>query len=198
MSTRRGRVVFLHDVLEEAIARARKLVDEKNPELPEEERAEVGRIVGVGAIKYADLSQNRVKNIVFDWNRMLAFDGDSAPYLQYTYVRARSILRKAGEHPYHGPFDSRAASTGEEWRLLTQLGRFPEVPLEAAHTYHPHLVANYLFQLARAFHEFYHEVPVLQAGDDSLRRSRLQVVEGIATVMRTGLGLLGIRVPERM
>ena len=198
MSTRRGRVVFLEDVLGEAVVRARKLVDDRNPELPEVERAEVARIVGIGAIKYADLSQNRVKNIVFDWDRMLALDGDSAPYLQYTYVRARSILRKAGEHPHSGHFDARAAATAEEWALVKHLGQFPEVVLQAAHTYHPHVVANYLFHLAQLFHAFYHEVPVLQAGDDPLRRSRLQLVEGIATVMRTGLGLLGIRVPERM
>lgn len=198
MSTRKGRVVFLEDVLQEAMTRARALVDEKNPELPEAERVEVARFVGVGAIKYADLSQNRVKNIVFDWERMLSLDGDSAPYLQYTYVRARSILRKGGEVPVSAPFDGRAAATGEEWTLLKHLARFPEVVQEAAHAYHPHLVANYLFRLAQGFHAFYHEVPVLQADDAALRTSRMRLVEGVATVMRTGLGLLGIRVPERM
>lgn len=206
MSTRRGRVVFLEDVLQEAIARARKLVDEKNPELPEEERAEVARIVGIGAIKYADLSQNRVKNIVFDWDRILALEGDSAPYLQYTYVRARSILRKArgpgaaqpADPPPATAFDGRATATDQEWMLLKHVGRFSEVVQEAASTYHPHLVANYLFQLAQMFHAFYHEVPVLQAEDDDLRGSRMRLVHAVATVMRIGLGLLGIRVPERM
>ncbi len=198
MSTRKGRVVFLHDVLEEAIARARRLVDEKNPELPDAERAEVARIVGIGAVKYADLSQNRVKNIVFDWNRMLALEGDSAPYLQYTYVRARSILRKGGDRVPEGAFDPRAAATGPEWTLITLLGRFPEIVQEAAHTYQPHLVATLLLTLAQAFHAFYHEVPVLQAEDEALRHSRMQLVAGVATVMRAGLGLLGIRVPERM
>lgn len=198
MSTRRGRVIFLEDVLREAIDRARRLVDEKNPELPEDERAAVARIVGLGAVKYADLSQNRVKNIVFDWDRMLALDGDSAPYLQYTYVRARSILRKGGEPVPSGAFDARAAATDPEWTLIKHLGRFPRVVQEAARAYHPHLVANYLYALAQTFHAFYHEVPVLQAGEEALRRSRLQLVAGIATVMQTGLGLLGIRVPERM
>lgn len=196
MSTRRGRVVFLKDVLEEAVIRARALVDEKNPDLSETERADVARIVGVGAIKYADLSVNRVKNVVFDWDRMLSLDGDSAPYLQYTYVRARGILRRADE-PSEA-FDGRAAATAEEWALLKQLSRFPQVVDEAAQTYYPHLIANYLFALAQAFHAFYHEVPVLQAGDDTLRSSRLQLVEAIATVMRSGLDLLGIEVPERM
>jgi arginyl-tRNA synthetase len=198
MSTRRGRVVFLDDVLQEAIARARALVDAKNPELPEEERAEVARIVGIGALKYADLSQNRVKNITFDWDRMLALEGDSAPYLQYTYVRARGILRRGGPAALGGPFDPRVAEGSREWSLLLSLGRFPDVVWEATHTYYPHLVANYLYGLAQAFHAFYHEVPVLQAPDAALRASRLRLVAGVATVMRTGLGLLGIRVPERM
>lgn len=198
LSTRKGRVIFLEDVLEEAIIRARQLVDEKNPELSDAERAEVARIIGIGAVKYADLSQNRVKNIVFDWNRMLSLDGDSAPYLQYTYVRARSILRKGGDSIPSGPFDPRAAVTAPEWALMTLLGRFPEIVLDATQTEYPHLVATFLLNLAQAFHGFYHEIPVLQAPDEALRRSRLQLVAGVATVMRTGLGLLGIRVPERM
>lgn len=198
MSTRKGRVVFLQDVLAEAVTRARRLVDEKNPELPDDERAEVARIVGIGAVKYADLSQNRVKNIVFDWDRVLSLDGDSAPYLQYTYVRARGILRKGGDPAAAGPFDPRAAATGPEWTLIMHLARFPEVVLEAAQRYHPHLIANYLFALAQGFHGFYHDIPVLQAGDDTLRRNRMRLVAGVAAVMRTGLGLLGIRVPERM
>jgi arginyl-tRNA synthetase len=198
MSTRRGRVVFLRDVLEEAIDRARALVDEKNPELPEAERDTVARIVGVGAIKYADLSQSRVKNIVFDWDRMLSLEGDSAPYLQYTYVRARGIIRRAGETPAGETFDARAAASVQEWALIKHLARFPEAVHEATHSYFPHLVANYLFQLAQLFHAFYHEIPVLQAEDAELRRSRQLLVEAAATVMRTGLDLLGIRVPERM
>lgn len=198
MSTRRGRVVFLAEVLNEAIERARALVNEKNPELPEAERDEVARIVGVGAIKYADLSQSRVKNIVFEWDRMLSLDGDSAPYLQYTYVRARSIIRKGGDVPLAAPFDGRAAESAQEWALIKQLARFPEVVAEATHTYFPHLVSNALFQLAQLFHAFYHEIPVLQAEDAALRAGRQQLVWGVATVMRTGLGLLGIRVPERM
>ncbi|MDQ7820519.1 MAG: arginine--tRNA ligase [Armatimonadota bacterium] len=198
MSTRRGRVVFLEDVLSEAIARARALVDAKNPELPEDERAEVARIVGIGALKYADLSQNRVKNITFDWDRMLSLEGDSAPYLQYTYVRARGILRRGGAEALEGPFDPRVAEGAREWALLRSLGRFPDVVWEATHTYSPHLVANHLYDLAQAFHAFYHEVPVLQTPDPGLRATRVRLVAGVATVMRTGLGLLGIRVPERM
>ncbi|MGH2348116.1 MAG: arginine--tRNA ligase, partial [bacterium] len=142
MRTRRGTVIFLEDVLHEAMLRARKMVDEKNPELSEEERAEVARIVGVGAVKYADLSQTRVKNIAFDWDRMLALDGDSAPYLQYTYVRARGILRKAGAEPTGGAFDARAADAPEAWTVCKTLARFPEAVREAGESYLPHVVAN--------------------------------------------------------
>jgi len=197
MSTRRGRVVFLDDVLDEAVARARQLV-EKNQELSDEEKDEVARIVGIGAIKYADLSQNRVKNIVFEWDRMLALDGDSAPYLQYTYVRARGIMRK-GEVGYSaGGIDVRATETAEEWALIKHLARFPEAVRDAARGYHPHVVANYLYHLAQTFHAFYHQVPVLQATDEALRDSRMALVRATAQVMQTGLGLLGIQVPERM
>ncbi|MDQ7843913.1 MAG: arginine--tRNA ligase [Armatimonadota bacterium] len=197
MSTRRGRVVFLEDVLQEAIARARALV-EKNPELSDAEKDEVARIVGVGAIKYADLSQNRVKNIVFQWERMLSLEGDSAPYLQYTYVRAQGIRRRGEAPPPPGGIDGRALETAEEWTLVKQLSRFPVAVREATHSHAPHLLANCLFALAQVFHAFYHQVPVQQAGDESLRASRMAMVEATAQVMRTGLGLLGIRVPERM
>ena len=198
MSTRRGRVVFLEDVLQEAISRARALVDEKNAELPEVDKEEVARLVGVGAIKYADLSQSRVKNVVFDWDRMLSLEGDSAPYLQYTYVRARGIMRKSAAPYPAGGIDRRAMETAEEWNLIKHLARFPEAVREAARTYHPHIVANYLFGLAQVFHVFYHNVPVLQAEDEHLRASRMSIVHGAAQVMQTGLGLLGIGVPERM
>jgi arginyl-tRNA synthetase len=197
MSTRRGRVVFLDDVLDEAIARARQLV-EKNQELSDNEKDEVARIVGIGAIKYADLSQNRVKNIVFEWDRMLALDGDSAPYLQYTYVRARGIMRKGTTASPAGGIDVRATETAEEWTLIKHLARFPEAVQDATRTYHPHVVANYLYHLAQTFHAFYHQVPVLQATDEALRRSRMELVRATAQVMWTGLGLLGIQVPERM
>jgi len=197
MSTRRGRIVFLEDVLDEAVARARQLV-EKNQELSDAEKDEVAQTVGIGAIKYADLSQNRVKNIVFEWDRMLALDGDSAPYLQYTYVRARGIMRKGTMAYPAGAIDVRATETSEEWALIKHLARFPEAVRDATRAYHPHVVANYLYHLAQTFHAFYHQVPVLQATDEALRRSRMELVRATAQVMQTGLGLLGIQVPERM
>src|SRR3990170_258526 len=197
MSTRRGRVVFLDDVLDEAVVRARQLV-EKNEELSDAEKDDVARTVGVGALKYADLSQSRVKNIVFQWDRMLALDGDSAPYLQYTYVRARGIMRKGTMAYPAGAIDVRATETPEEWMLIKHLARFPEAVRDATRGYYPHVVANYLYHLAQTFHTFYHQVPVLQAEDDALRDSRMGLVRATAQVMRTGLGLLGIPGPEGM
>jgi arginyl-tRNA synthetase len=201
MSTRKGRVVFLEEVIEEAILRAKAILEAKNPELSPSEREEVARMVGVGALKYNDLSQNRIKEVTFDWEKMLSFEGDSAPYLQYTHVRAVSILRKAGL----GPGSTRSVAKGEllfrrpeEIRLAKTLARFPEVVRSAADLFFPHLVANFLFRLAQEFHAFYQQVPVLRAEGEEERFTRLAMVQGVAAITRRGLFLLGIEAPERM
>ncbi|MBW3623438.1 MAG: arginine--tRNA ligase [Armatimonadetes bacterium] len=196
MSTRKGNVVLLEDVLDEAIERAGRVIEEKNPDLTPEERAEVARVVGIGAIKYSDLSQSRGKDVVFEWDRMLAFDGESAPYLQYTYVRCRSIHRRANVALQ--PFDGAALEAPEEHELLKTLARFPEIIEDAAREYAPHTIANYLFSLAQEFQGFYEKVPVLKAGSEAQVSNRLQIVDSVATVIRSGLDLLGIEVPERM
>jgi arginyl-tRNA synthetase len=201
MSTRRGRVIFLEEVLEEAITRARAIVTEKNPELPEELREEVARKVGIGAVKYADLAQTRTKNIVFDWDRMLSLDGDAAPYLQYTYTRTRSILRRAadtaeGATDSH-PFTSLLTHPAEQ-AVLRRIAELPDAIAEAATSFQPHFVANELFRLSQVFQSFYREAPVLKAETPELRAARLALVEAVATVFRTGLGLLGIECPEQM
>jgi arginyl-tRNA synthetase len=195
MSTRKGRVVFLEEVIEEAILRA------KAPELSSSERGEVARMVGVGALKYNDLSQNRIKEVTFDWERMLSFEGDSAPYLQYTHVRALSILRKAGLEPTSTRSvakENLLFRRPEEIRLVKTLARFPEVVRSAADLFFPHLIANFLFRLAQEFHAFYQQVPVLRAEGEKERFTRLAMVQGVAAVTRRGLFLLGIEVPERM
>ncbi len=199
MSTREGRVVLLDDVIKEAIRRAKAVVADR--EMPDREKNEVARIVGIGAIKYADLSQTRVKEVVFDWDRMLALDGDSAPYLQYAHTRCRSILRKADTD------GTRVRSAGigpamliqpEEFALLKQLARFPDTITGAAAAYEPHRIAGRLFRLARDFSAFYNKVPVLKAETNELRQARLFLVEMTGTVIRLGLSLLGIEVPNRM
>ncbi|MEO0085111.1 MAG: arginine--tRNA ligase, partial [candidate division WOR-3 bacterium] len=195
MSTREGRVVFLEDVINEAVRRAAHVLTDRD--LSEAEKAEIARKVGIGAIKYADLSQSRIKEVVFDWDRMLSLDGDSAPYLQYAYTRTRSILRKAG----NPPFDARHAAlltTPEEQTLLKHLARFPDSIVAAAQTCEPHRICHRLYRLAQDFSVFYDRVPVLKAESDALRSARLSLVEMTGAVLRLGLGLLGIETSERM
>ena len=195
MKTRSGENVALRDVLEEAVLRARKIVDEKNPDLPAAEREEVANIIGIGAVKYADLSQYRMTDYIFSWDRMLSFQGNTAPYLQNAYVRIRSIFRKAGEE-FVAP-KSIALSAPEERNLALKLSQFAETIPTILNDFRPNLLANYLYELANAFHSFYEACPVLRA-EEPARGSRLVLCELSGRVLAKGLDLLGIRVPERM
>jgi arginyl-tRNA synthetase len=197
MSTRAGRVVFLEDVIAEAIRRAEVVVQDRD--LSPEEKTHISRIVGIGAIKYADLSQSRIKEVVFDWDRMLALDGDSAPYLQYAYTRTRSILRKAPDfRPADFTLHSSLFTLSEELSLLRSLARFPDSIVAAADSYEPHRIAGRLHRLARDFSAFYDKAPVLKAETPELRDARLFLVEMTGKVLATGLALLGIEVTDRM
>ena len=202
MSTREGRVVFLEDVISEAIRRAEAVVQDRD--LSAEEKARSSRIVGIGAVKYADLSQSRIKEVVFDWNRMLALDGDSAPYLQYAYTRTRSILRKSevrnpkSESPSGFIPHPSSFILPEEFALLKSLARFPDAIVAAADTYEPHRIAGRIYRLARDFSAFYDKAPVLKAETPELRDARLFLVEMTGKVLATGLALLGIEVTDRM
>ncbi|MFL6521189.1 MAG: arginine--tRNA ligase [Chthoniobacterales bacterium] len=195
MKTRSGENVALRDVLDEAVVRARKLVDEKNPDLPENGRDEVAKIIGIGAVKYADLSQYRMTDYIFSWDRMLSFQGNTAPYLQNAYVRIRSIFRKAGEE-FVAP-DSISLSAGEERNLALKLSQFAEVVPTVLNDFRPNLLANYLYELANAFHSFYEACPVLKS-EEPARSSRLALCELSGRVLVKGLDLLGIKVPEKM
>ena len=195
MKTRSGENVALGDVLDEAVVRARKIVAEKNPELPETERDEVAQIIGIGAVKYADLSQYRMSDYVFSWDRMLSFQGNTAPYLQNAYVRIRSIFRKAGEG-FVGP-KSMAISAAEERSLALKLCQFAEVVPTVLNDFRPNLLANYLYEVANGFHSFYEACPVLKS-EEPARSSRLALCELTGRVLAKGLQLLGIKVPERM
>jgi len=196
MKTRSGDNVQLTDVLTEAVERAAKIIAEKNPDLQGAEAAEIARIVGIGAVKFAELSQNRLTDYVFAWDRMLALHGDTAPYLQYSTVRIRSIFRKLG-----APFDASAAeitlNDGEEIHLARLHARFGELLPTLLDDFRPNLLANYLLELARAFHSFFEACPVLKSAEP-IRSSRLALCELTARILTTGLGLLGIRCPERM
>ncbi|HEX7517456.1 MAG TPA: arginine--tRNA ligase [Chthoniobacterales bacterium] len=195
MKTRSGENVALRDVLEEAIVRARKIVDEKNPELPEAERADVAKTIGIGAVKYADLSQYRMTDYIFSWDRMLSFQGNTAPYLQNAYVRIRSIFRKAGEE--FVPARELVLVAAEEKKLATTLCQFGEIAPTVLNDFRPNVLANYLFELANSFHAFYEACPVLKS-EEPARSSRLALCELTARILHRGLDLLGIAVPEKM
>jgi arginyl-tRNA synthetase len=201
MKTRSGDNVALSDVLDEAVVRARKLVDEKNPELPENERDEVAKIIGIGAVKYADLSQYRMTDYIFSWDRMLSFQGNTAPYLQNAYVRIQSIFRKAGTDKLDGFKPSSLTSVKlevmEEIGLAKKLAQFAEAVPSVLNDFRPNLLANYLYELANAFHSFYEACPVLKS-EEPARSSRLALCELSGRVLAKGLELLGIKVPEKM
>src|SRR5262249_15685440 len=151
--------------------------------------------VGVGAIKYADLSQTRSKNIIFEWDRMLDFDGDAAPYLQYTYARTRSVLRKAEVERRVSPgqtVDGALLSEPSERELLLQLALYPEAVREAGQTFYPHVIANHVYRLSQTFSAFWRDVPVLRAETPELLEARLFLVRAVGDTIRGGLSLLGI------
>src|SRR5205085_5685174 len=198
MKTRSGENVPLRQVLEEACTRARKIIEEKNPDLSEAEKIDIARTIGIGAVKYADLSQYRMTDYVFSWDKMLALQGNTAPYLQNAYVRIRSIFRKAGESAVAMP----SRSVGElkepaEIALAKRLCQFAEIVPQVLNDFRPNLLANYLFELANSFHGFYEACPVLKS-EEPVRSSRLALSALTARVLKKGLDLLGIRVPQRM
>ena len=199
MRTRSGENVALRDLLDEAVERARRVVDEKNAALPEDERAEIARIVGLGAVKYAELSQHRLTDYIFSWDRMLSFQGNTAPYLQNAYVRIRSIFRR-GELDPEAPAGSESLALTEpaERDLAKKLAQFAETVPAVLDDFRPNLLANYLYELAGAFHTFFEACPVLKADAGSQRETRLTLCRVTMRTLRVGLGLLGIEVPERM
>jgi arginyl-tRNA synthetase len=195
MKTRSGENVPLRDLLDEAVVRAQKIVEEKNPDLTETERNAIARTIGIGAVKYADLSQYRMTDYIFSWDRMLAFQGNTAPYLQNAYVRIRSIFRKAGAE-FSSPNELALAEPAEV-HLAKRLAQFGEIVPQVLHDFRPNILANYLFELANAFHTFYEACPVLKA-DEPARATRLALCELAARTLQRGLDLLGIQVPEKM
>ena len=194
--TRDGETVRLTELLDEAEERAYGLVTAKNPALPEAMRREIARIVGLGAVKYADLLPGRQSDYVFDWDRMLALNGNTAPYLQYAYARIKSIFRRAGlERGEEAP--GAAPVLAEELELAKHLVNFGFVLGVAAEEHRPNHLCNYLYELASRFARFYERCPVLKAADDE-RVLRLRLCDLTARVLREGLGLLGIETLEQM
>src|ERR1700720_2466934 len=195
MKTRSGENVPLRQVLEEACARARKIIEEKNPTLGDAEKIDIARTIGIGAVKYADLSQYRMTDYVFSWDKMLALQGNTAPYLQNAYVRIRSIFRKAGEGA--PKIDKFVLNESAETILAKRVCQFAEIVPQVLNDFRPNILANYLFELANSFHAFYEACPVLRS-DEPVRGSRLALCDLTGRVLERGLDLLGIKVPEKM
>lgn len=197
-STRKGNVIRLEQLLDEGKKRAYDIVNEKNPELLEEEKENISEVVGVGAIKYADLSQNRQSPIIFEWNKILSFEGNTAPYLQYSYARIQSILRKAEEEGKKIDFSKEIIIQDKlEKALATHIAAFPMAAIKAADTFKPNIIADYLFELAKKFNSFYNNCPILNQEDEILF-SRGLIAKITGETIKDGLSLLGIETLERM
>ena len=201
LSTRAGNMVYLTELLDDAHTRARAVVDASSPDLPEAVRADVAEKVGIGAVMYNDLYQDSKRNITLDWDRMLAIEGNSAPYIQYMYARCRSIVRRVvGETAdMQVPVCDAAVLTHPyELDLVRQLAKLPGAVREAADRYATFVIAEWCYDTARTFSAFYRDCPVVKAEDDAVRTARLALTAATAQALRNGLGLLGIHVPERM
>lgn len=196
--TREGGTVRLTAVLDEAEQRAGRMLDAKNPDLPEADRHRIARRVGVGAMKYADLANDRIKDYVFDWDRMLAMEGNTAPYLQNAYVRIESIFRKGGVQRGAEPAGPMSLEEPAERALGVKLLQYPSVVVSVAEHLYPHRLCTYAYEVATAFHQFYEQCPVLTAADEATRDGRLRLCDLTARILEAALDLLGIDVVEQM
>ena len=195
--TRTGETVKLADLLDEAEERAFKIVSVKNPDLPEAQRKEIARVIGLGAVKYADLLPNRQSDYVFSWDKMLALQGNTAPYLQYAYARIKSIFRKSETSNIQHPTSNIQLSANGEIALAKHLLIFGLTLEAVAEEHRPNFLCNYLFELAGKFTSFYENCPVLKA-EEAVRDSRLALCDLTARVLKQGLDVLGIEVVEQM
>lgn len=195
--TRAGGTVRLADLLDEACERAQKLIEEKNPDLASEEKANIANTVAMAAVKYSDLSKHRTTDYIFDWDNMLAFEGNTAPYMQYAYTRVASIFAKANID-MNSLTGEIIISEEREQALLSKLLQFEEAVQSVAKEGQPHLMCSYLFELAGQFSSFYEACPILNNEDDAIKQSRLKMAALTAKTIKQGLDLLGIETLERM
>lgn len=194
MSTRKGRVVFLEDVLNKAVERTKDIIASKNPNLEDKER--VAKEVGIGAVVFQELSNNRIKDYTFSWDRTLNFDGESGPYVQYTHARASSLIRKS-ELECTKNVDYKLLSEKEVMDLIRILNKFPEVVIDAGRKHEPAVVTRYIIDVAQAFNKFYHDYSIL-VEDEELQKARLALVYACKQTIKNGLKLIGVAAPERM
>ena len=196
--TRAGGTVKLSDLLDEALERARRLVAEKNPDMPAEELEKLANAVGIGAVKYADLSKNRTTDYIFDWDNMLAFEGNTAPYMQYAYTRVLSVFRKANIDESALANAAVVITEDREAQLAARLLQFEETLTVVAREGTPHVMCSYLYDLAGLFSGFYEHCPILSADNEEARNSRLKLAQLTAKTLKLGLDTLGIETVERM
>jgi len=194
LATREGRTINAEELINKIIELAEAIIRDKNPKLSEKERKQAAQIIGVGALKYNDLSQNRQTDIIFDWKKMLSFEGNSGPYLQYSYVRLRSILRKAGASK---SFKPEFLKEKEELVIIKELIKFPEMIQESAEKFQINMLANYLYNLAGLINAFYEKYSVLKS-EKEVKLARLALIKAATIVLRNGLNLLGINILEKM
>ncbi len=200
MSTRKGKVVFLLDVLTKSIEKTKEIIQEKN--VPEEMLDQTARDVGIGAVMFQELSNNRIKDYTFSWDKVLNFDGETGPYVQYTHARAASVLRRAGQEAEDirsggAAFDMSAATSDPVYELVKAIGRFPDVVRDAGTKYEPSIITRHIIDVAQLFNKFYHDEHIL-VEDPKERAAKLAVVAAAEQTLRNGLGLLGIAAPDRM
>lgn len=193
ISSRKGNVIFVEDLLRESINKTTSIIEEKNPDIPDKE--EVAKQVGIGAIIFNDLYNQRIKDVIFDWNKLLNFDGETGPYVQYTYARASSVLRKIGEVP--DTIDYTLLTDEASIGLLKEIERYPQVIKDAAERYEPSVIARYSIDLAHAFNKFYHECQI-NVEDETTKYTRTNVVKIARYIIKDALSLLGIQCPEQM
>lgn len=194
LSTRKGQVVFLEDVLNKAIEKTREIMENRDDTV--ENIDEVSKIVGIGAVKFQELYNNRIKDYVFDWDEVLNFDGETGPYVQYTYARAKSVLRKAGVDEIK-PIDIEKITNDEEFSLVKKLAGFEDIVIKAKEKYEPSLITRHLTEIAKSFNKFYNSAKIM-AEDEKLKEERLALAYATAIVIKTALGLLGIKTVEKM
>lgn len=196
LSTRGGNVVLMEELLNEAIAQTKGIIDAKNPNL--EDKDEVARKVGVGAVIFNDLYNGRIKDVLFSWERMLNFDGETGPYVQYTFARTCSILDKAEDFDFMKvEFDYDGISDESSLGLIKALESFPDKIKEAAERYEPYILTRHLVQISQQFNKFYHDNPILSS-EDNVKATRLAVVSCVQCILEKGLAILGIEVPRKM
>lgn len=193
ISSRKGNVLYAEDILNESIQKIREIIAEKNPDLPDKET--VAKQVGIGAIIFNDLYNQRIKDVIFDWDKLLNFDGETGPYVQYTYARAASVMRKVGEIP--ATYDYDVLTDEASMALLKEISRYPEVIKDASEKYEPFVIARYAVALAQAFNKFYHDCQI-NVEDDNIKYTRANVVNMTKSILKDALDLLGIACPEQM